>query len=133
MSVDAIKLLRSERKAKLIEIFKELSTLADLSLEGSKQQKIKVITSKKNEIEKYYFDIITKSLLKNRDVLINKLQSSPTKELELELRKNDEQAREFEAEILQEKLLLKEHLNISAVEVKKMKSRLHQLGHKIQN
>lgn len=133
MSVEAIKLLRSERKEKLIEIFKELSTLADLSLEVSKQQKIQVVTNKKNEIEKYYFETITKTLLKNRDVLIKKLQSSPSKELELELRRNDEQAREFEAEILQEKLLLKEHLNISDVDVTKIINRLHQLGYKIQN
>lgn len=53
------------------------------------------------------------------------------KELELELKRNDEQAREFEAEILQEKLLLKDHINISDKEVTKIKNRLHQLGYKI--
>jgi len=133
VAIEIIKKLKKERKAKLLELFSRLNHI-NLMENQERVVAINQLNIDKSQIEKYYFTTITNMLLTNRDLLIRKLQNPriPDHEkvgIQKELQENDQLAREFEAEILQEKLLLKNQLKLPNEEIIKIQNRLHQLGY----
>lgn len=135
LTISEIKQLKIERKKELIALFENLRSLQKLTSEKEKQHMIHSLTIQKNKIEKYYFEKITKLLIENRDRLVKLLNKTAdtqkNKKWEAELKRNDELAREFEAEIIQEKLLLSQYLGLSDSEINSMKKRLYELGYKV--
>ncbi len=138
LDIDRIKSLRAKRKQELIAVFQQLSQLQQMGSEAEKQRLVHNLTIRKNEVEKKYFSEITTLLVHNRNALrqeIEKLKVAGSSVLEAEqkLKANDEQARFFEAEILQEKLLLSKQLRLSPAEVEQIRARLHSLGFEVSN